>query len=58
VDCLSIPCLSSSTAKAYALLFIDRKHLTVFDLQGEGQLCILAEDCNQPDYKKLISLLY
>ncbi|GMH34320.1 hypothetical protein BSKO_02154 [Bryopsis sp. KO-2023] len=21
---------------------------------GEAQLCILAEDCNQPDYKKLI----
>eukprot|EP00882_Tetradesmus_deserticola_P021639 GHRQ01023424.1.p4 GENE.GHRQ01023424.1~~GHRQ01023424.1.p4 ORF type:complete len:105 (-),score=46.34 GHRQ01023424.1:161-475(-) len=25
--------------------------------QGEGQLCILAEDCNQPDYKKLIEAL-
>jgi small subunit ribosomal protein S12e len=26
-------------------------------LQGEAQLCILAEDCNQPDYKKLIEAL-
>ncbi|KAF6265610.1 50S ribosomal protein L30e-like protein [Scenedesmus sp. NREL 46B-D3] len=25
--------------------------------RGEGQLCILAEDCNQPDYKKLIEAL-
>jgi small subunit ribosomal protein S12e len=25
--------------------------------QGEAQLCILAEDCNQPDYKKLIEAL-
>lgn len=26
-------------------------------VQGEAQLCILAEDCNQPDYKKLIEAL-
>jgi small subunit ribosomal protein S12e len=26
-------------------------------LQGDAQLCILAEDCNQPDYKKLIEAL-
>ncbi|KAK9845293.1 hypothetical protein WJX81_002613 [Elliptochloris bilobata] len=25
--------------------------------QGHGQLCVLAEDCNQPDYKKLIEAL-
>lgn len=25
--------------------------------KGEAQLCILAEDCNQPDYKKLIEAL-
>lgn len=25
--------------------------------QGEAQLCILADDCNQPDYKKLIEAL-
>eukprot|EP00775_Hariotina_reticulata_P011266 gene11266-11416_t len=25
--------------------------------RGEAQLCILAEDCNQPDYKKLIEAL-
>lgn len=25
--------------------------------KGQAQLCILAEDCNQPDYKKLIEAL-
>jgi len=25
--------------------------------KGEAQLCVLAEDCNQPDYKKLIEAL-
>ena len=25
--------------------------------RGEAQLCILADDCNQPDYKKLIEAL-
>jgi small subunit ribosomal protein S12e len=25
--------------------------------KGQGQLCILADDCNQPDYKKLIEAL-
>ena len=25
--------------------------------RGEAQLCVLAEDCNQPDYKKLIEAL-
>lgn len=25
--------------------------------KGQGQLCVLAEDCNQPDYKKLIEAL-
>ena len=25
--------------------------------RGDAQLCILAEDCNQPDYKKLIEAL-
>ena len=24
---------------------------------AQGQLCVLAEDCNQPDYKKLIEAL-
>ena len=23
----------------------------------QGQLCVLAEDCNQPDYKKLVEAL-
>ncbi|CAK0782898.1 hypothetical protein CVIRNUC_006093 [Coccomyxa viridis] len=25
--------------------------------RGEGQLCVLAEDCDQPDYKKLVEAL-
>lgn len=25
--------------------------------RGEAQLCVLAEDCNQPDYKKLVEAL-
>lgn len=25
--------------------------------KGQAQLCLLAEDCNQPDYKKLIEAL-
>mmetsp|Transcript_12574 Transcript_12574/g.37805 ORF Transcript_12574/g.37805 Transcript_12574/m.37805 type:complete len:152 (+) Transcript_12574:2053-2508(+) len=25
--------------------------------KGEAKLCVLAEDCNQPDYKKLIEAL-
>jgi small subunit ribosomal protein S12e len=25
--------------------------------RGQAQLCILADDCNQPDYKKLIEAL-
>lgn len=25
--------------------------------RGEAQLCVLADDCNQPDYKKLIEAL-
>jgi len=25
--------------------------------RAQGQLCVLAEDCNQPDYKKLIEAL-
>ncbi|CAL5220342.1 g2338 [Coccomyxa viridis] len=25
--------------------------------KGEGQLCVLAEDCDQPDYKKLVEAL-
>lgn len=25
--------------------------------KGQAQLCVLAEDCNQPDYKKLIEAL-
>eukprot|EP01025_Chloroclados_australasicus_P051575 TRINITY_DN600_c0_g2_i1.p1 TRINITY_DN600_c0_g2~~TRINITY_DN600_c0_g2_i1.p1 ORF type:complete len:167 (+),score=14.89 TRINITY_DN600_c0_g2_i1:143-643(+) len=25
--------------------------------KGQGQLCVLADDCNQPDYKKLIEHL-
>ena len=26
-------------------------------LREQGQLCVLAEDCNQPDYKKLVEAL-
>lgn len=25
--------------------------------RGQAQLCVLAEDCNSPDYKKLIEAL-
>lgn len=24
--------------------------------KGQAKLCVLAEDCNQPDYKKLIEV--
>lgn len=49
------PCSFIAVVRTVLLIHAMWHTLTV--LQGEAQLCILAEDCNQPDYKKLIEAL-
>ena len=55
VPCRPADALRSTCRASRACL--QRTACSYFALYMQGQLCVLAEDCDQPDYKKLVEAL-
>ena len=55
VTCATARDLQASDFLCIGLVSVNMCHSPAVRLQG--QLCVLAEDCDQPDYKKLVEAL-